>query len=179
MEFNGTIIITDPGYFAKDSDWGEDSGFDFTENTINPSLGFTKYIWNPTGYGDGSWSVIGVDKILSQLELEEHVGKIIDLVEKIEKDNTADAKNKLQIEQKKETVLGSFGVDSGSFGVFYLDEVLKYNPTLLSDLGGWCYTVIPNFIGNIEALEIKQPNEDYDINGFLILGVGNKTFYTR
>lgn len=112
MEFKGTIVITDPCYFAKDCDWDESGNFDYEDCTIH-GLGFSDYIWMPTGIGDGSWSVFG------------------------------------------------------------LDEVLEYNPSFLSDIGNWCYTVIPDFKGNVDVLEC---NEDRD---FVILGVGNKTFYTR
>lgn len=170
MDFNGTIIITDPGHFTKDEDWG--IGFDIEDCVIESSLGFSNYIWQRTTGGDGSWSVLGLDKILSQLELEEHSRNISGLIKRA---NTPKMKNDLQIEQKKETPVGTFVVDSGTFGIFYLDEVLKYCPTFLSDLGNWCYTIIPNFIGNIEVVESGLPGEEY----FTVLGVGNKTFYTR
>ena len=50
---------------------------------------------------------------------------------------------------KKQSYLGRFGVDSGTFGIFYLSEVLKYNPNFLRDHGAWLYTIVPNFTGSI------------------------------
>lgn len=173
MEFKGTIVITDPCYFAKDCDWDESGNFDYESCTIH-GLGFSDYIWMPTEIGDGSWSVFGLDELTGQIELEKHVNKVLELESALDSGKRLSvSKNELQNLQKKETVLGQFGVDSGTFGVFYLDEVLEYNPSFLSDIGNWCYTVIPDFKGNIDVLEC---NEDRD---FVILGVGNKTFYTR
>ena len=43
MDFNGTIIITDPGHFTKDEDWG--IGFDIEDCVIESSLGFSNYIF--------------------------------------------------------------------------------------------------------------------------------------
>ena len=69
---------------------------------------------------------------------------------------------------EKQKYLGRFGVDSGTFGIFYLSEVLKYNPNFLRDHGVWLYTIIEDFTGNIQ-LQFKE-------GGFNILGIGNKTF---
>lgn len=174
-EFNGTLIITDPCYFAKEEDWGEGKVFDYNEYCIR-DLGFTKFVWMPTGFGDGSWGVYGTEKIMSQIELEEHSKEVIETID----DNNGDNSNvnteiRLHKLLKQEMPIGQFCVDSGTFGVFYLDEVLKYNPSFLSDLGDWCYTIIPDFIGAVEVM--PTVSEDFEL--FKVLGVGNKTFYTR
>ena len=90
-------------------------------------------------------------------------------------------KNKIDYEKsiKQDTILGQFGVDSGTFGVFYLKDVLEYYPSFLSDLGEWCYTIIPDFVGNIDILPATGGSNLEDCRDFVILGVGNKTFYSR
>lgn len=177
MNFKKTIIITDPGYFAKDEDWGDK--FDFDELIIDKDLGFTDYIWTTTGYGDGSWGIYGIDKISGQIELEDHINKVIEL--KSDFGVSTEKSTKLQNLLKKETVLGEFSVDSGTFGIFYLDEVLKYNPNFLADIGNWCYTIITDFIGLVEVDESNvYDDDDEEISkDFCIKGIGNKTFYSR
>lgn len=176
MNFKGTIIITDPCYFAKDEDWGE--VFDY-DDLIIESPEFSSYIWNSTGYGDGSWGIYGLDKVMSSLELEEHIKKVHESLE----ENRRVSSDVISIETQKllkpETPLGTFGVDSGTFGVFLLDEVLKYNPSFLADVGEWCYTIIPDFIGSVEVIETVFGDEDTEFELFKLLGVGNKTFYSR
>ena len=176
MDFNGTIIITDPGYFAKDEDWG--NSFDYKKNTINhPS--FTNYIWKNTEIGDGSWMVISVDKVMSYLELEDHAKNVFKNQCNLEQNFSI--KNKIDYERsiKQDTILGQFGVDSGSFGIFYLDDVLNYYPSFLADLGEWCYTIIPDFKGYVEVVRSTGGSNYEDCREFYILGVGNKTFYSR
>ena len=44
MNFNGTIIITDPCYIAENKDWG--NGFNYDNMTISEEVGFSdNYIW--------------------------------------------------------------------------------------------------------------------------------------
>lgn len=58
MKFKGDIIITDPCYIFRDKDWDT-----YCEN-FNPEfiteLGFTKYLWESTIYGD--WSCTTFDR---------------------------------------------------------------------------------------------------------------------
>ncbi len=158
------IIITDPCYIAKRGDWGKTFNWELY-NIGAPE--FTDYIWTYTGQGDGSWMIVGLDKILNRVEVE----KFVKGYEKSLKEfdiNNIDSVVKLSDYMKKQSYLGRFGVDSGTFGVFYLDEVLKYNPDFLRDHGIWLYTIIPDFIGSV-MLQFKD-------GSFNILGVGNKTF---
>ena len=39
MNFNGTIIITDPYYIAENKDWG--NGFNYNNMTISEEVGFS------------------------------------------------------------------------------------------------------------------------------------------
>lgn len=158
------IIITDPCYIAKRGDWGTVFNWEFYK-VESPE--FTDYIWTYTGQGDGSWMVIEMDKILNRGDTE----KFIEGYEKSLKDfKYGDINSVVNLSKyiKKQSYLGRFGVDSGTFGIFYLSEVLKYNPNFLRDHGAWLYTIVPNFTGSI-MLQFKD-------NNFNILGIGNKTF---
>jgi hypothetical protein len=53
-----------------------------------------------------------------------------------------------ELEDQKEYI-GECGVDSGSFGVFLLDEALNYNPKFLDSLPKNCYCIIRNFTGTV------------------------------
>ena len=158
------IIITDPGYFAKDKDWGE--GFNFETMTITlPD--FSDYVWINTGFGDGTGKVFMSNKSFSQYELEETIIKL--------------RKGK-ELEERFFNA-GKFGVDSGTFGAFFYDEVLKYYPDFALDIGSWCYTIIPDFCGAIyetaldDSDEEVNDNENYYCYNYLI-GSGNKSICT-
>jgi len=158
------IIITDPYYIAKRGDWG--TIFDWEHYKISAPE-FTEYIWTYTGQGDGSWMISELKKILNRAETE----KFIEGYEKsIREFNPQDISSVVRFSEyvEKQKYLGRFGVDSGTFGIFYLSEVLKYNPNFLRDHGIWLYTIIEDFTGNIQ-LQFKE-------GGFNILGIGNKTF---
>lgn len=174
MKIDGTIIITDPCYFVKrDEDWSSnDTGFNYVTYKINPSLGFTDYIWEATKVGDGRWKVSEMNKVMCQLELEKFVEDIEDAYYSFFKNSNIDNQIKLEDLIRSRKTIGRFCVDSGSFGVFKLDEVLKYCPDFLSNYGDWCYTIIPNFIGDVNFFEDSN-------NQVHILGVGNKSFYSN
>ncbi len=157
------IIITDPSYFVKDSDWG--TGFNFDRREINlPD--FTNYVWINTGFGDGTGKVFTTDKALSQYELEE---AIIGL-----------RKTDGILEGYRD--LGRFGVDSGTFGAFYYDEVLKYYPDFALDIGSWCYTIVPDFLGSIYETSLDESDESSEESGYYcynyLIGSGNKSICT-
>ena len=171
--FSGTIIITDPCYFAKDEDWGEDSNFDYVTSEIS-SPEFTKYVWVNTGIGDGTWKVIQMKDILCQRDLEDHILKVQECFDS----DISKVTNQLKLEKLfgLRTPIGTVGVDSGSFGVFYLNEVLKYNPNFLADIDSSCYTIIKDFTGLIDTMKIES-NINSDLS--VIMGIGNKSFYTE
>lgn len=150
---NRTIIITDPCYIAKDKDWG--NGINYSNYSISLPQ-FTDYLWSHTGFGDGTGEVFLTYKPLSQLELE---GAILT-------ENTGPFKS-----------IGDFSVDSGSYGVFYYDEVLDYNPDFAMEIGSWCYTVIPDFTGAVYFTSLSNDEEGHvEVN--YIIGSGNKSFFT-
>ncbi len=165
-----SIIITDPCYVAKEKEWGEGETFDWEKSTINSPL-FSEYIWEDTGSGDGSWDVFEVDHRLGEGGLMNFVDDYAIALKNVDDfPNDENYKNILKKLESQQTKVGNFSADSGCIGVFYLDEVLKYNPDFQSGLSNNCYTIIKDFAGRI----IIYSAEDY----FHILGIGNKTFYT-
>jgi hypothetical protein len=164
------IIITDPCYIAKEGDWGKGEAFDWEESTINSNI-FSDYIWDDTVGGDGSWNVFEVNKTLGEGGLmnfvDDYAIALDNVVDHPESEYYQKTLDKLESQQTK---IGSFGSDSGCMGVFYLDEVLKYNPDFQSGLCNDCYAIIEDFAGRI----IIYKTDEY----FHILGIGNKTFYT-
>lgn len=160
VEKGRRIIITDPCYFAKDSDW--DSKFDFNKfRILSPE--FSDYVWVNTGFGDGTGKVFTSESPKSQYELEEIIIKLRN-GEDIEGFNS----------------VGSFGVDSGTFGVFYYDEVLRYYPDFAIEIGSWCYTIIDDFEGVIYDTSIDDNDERHEgcyCYNYLI-GSGNKSICT-
>lgn len=119
---NKDLIITDPCYIALDKDWGE--VFDYDDYYVEDPH-FSQYEWEETGYGDGSPRVLQVPQHMTPKEF---------LEELIDSD-----------EEREE--IGECGVDSGTFGVFILEEALKYNPEFLDKLPKTCYCIIKNFTG--------------------------------
>lgn len=171
MNFNETIIITDPCYITKDRDWGSENGFNY--NTMSISLDeFSSYIWENTGVGDGRWKVSQTKNILGLMELEKFIEDIEEAYYKFH--DKPSIENQINLENligQRETI-GRFCVDSGTFGVFYLDEVLKYKPNFLAEHGDWCYTIVENFIGEVDIYEDSREQRHF-------LGIGNKTFYSN
>jgi hypothetical protein len=124
------LIITDPCYIAKDEDWGE--SFNWEDYCIEP---FSEYEWEDTGYGDGSPKVFSIPTYYNPDDFLEKMGE-------------ADDEELEELEDQKEYI-GECGVDSGSFGVFLLDEALSYNPKFLDSLPKNCYCIIRNFTGTV------------------------------
>lgn len=159
MKVNGEwIVITDPCYIAKDEDWGQ--GFDYYENSIDPSLGFSDYMLESTG-SDGSWSVFETNR-------KESLGCLSDLLRNIYEEDEEDFEYKL-----KGTKVGTYSADAGLTSVFFYDEIVKYGP--LDDLDELvekgCAVIIKDFVG-----EIYTFFDDSDQLHFI--GIGNKSFYT-
>ena len=125
MEFNGTIIITDPCYISTGNTWGRE--FDWKTYTISLPE-FTNYLWSSTNVGDGSWKVSEMNKITSELTLEDFIEKLEDAYYNFFEYASLENESKLENLIQSRKTIWKFCVDSGSYGVFYLDEVLKHNP---------------------------------------------------
>ena len=156
MKFKGTLVITDPCYIAKKGDWG--SVIDYSDREM--PAGFTTYLFEDNKVGDGRWLVSQFKNIKLNDPAE-----FIKALEQEDPDYIGELYATGELEQ-----LGSYSVDSGCFGVFYLDEILKYNPNFQKDYSENCYTIIPNFDGDVDVLETDC--EKY------VYGTGNKTFFT-
>lgn len=61
----------------------------------------------------------------------------------------------------KEHTLGEFCADGGEVCVVLAEEVEKYNPEKLKNLGNWCYTRIPNFDGKVR-FEVEEESGVYE-----------------
>lgn len=175
MNFNGTIIITDPCYIATGSDWYDSKKFyydDWALRKINvPEI--TTYFWNKTEKEDGLWEVVELNKITNRVESEKFIADYYNAVNSFIKFQGVQEKRNLEAVFNKQHNLGRFSIDSGSFGVFYLDEVLRYNPEFLKGHGIWLYTIIENFIGDISLYYYPSDSKD-----FHLIGLGNRTFIT-
>lgn len=173
MKIDGTIIITDPCYFAEDCDWGEEGRFDYKNFLIDPSLGFSDYIWNSTGVGDGRWKVSKIkDKIFSRNELEKFIEDVEDSYYNFFKNSSIENQIKLEDLIGQRQTIGRYCVDSGTYGVFKLNEVLSYKPDFLVTNGSHCYTIIKDFKGDVDVYEDSR-NQSH------LIGVGNESFYSN
>ena len=72
--------------------------------------------------------------------------------------------------------MGSFCSDSGVVSIMLLNEVRMYNPKFDKDLDKHCYTIIKNFEGQIELLEMEE--DDGTDQRLYFLGKGNFNFRT-
>lgn len=87
---------------------------------------------------------------------------------------------------RKNKKIGSFCADAGLVGVFYLNEILKYNPDYNDhlDKDGWCATWIKDFHGEVmvQTLPINKYRQypDRVPNGWddeaRVVGTGNINF---
>ena len=72
--------------------------------------------------------------------------------------------------------LGELGSDSCMISVMLLREVRRYNFDFDKDLGKHCYTIIEDFDGEVQLVEMEDPDDD--CQRFYFLGKGNKNFRT-
>lgn len=155
MHFKGTIIITDPCYVVKDEDWENVSCYDSMSDDLTNIMGLSQCIAESTLCGD--WSCI-------TCKVEKNPYDVIDtLVDNRSEDGS----------YEYDDVLGQFCADSGEVGVFYLDDVLKYNPDFEDwmRVNDWCVTCIEDFDGEVEYF-VDSDNDAH------IVGIGNINFFT-
>lgn len=161
MKFKGTIIITDPCYVMRAEHHGSipitEDDWDTCDCGRNmEALGIKHYITESTIYGD--WGC-------STYQIQENPKEIVDKLATVSTDKC--------VEMKIIKDLGSFCADAGLVSVFYLDEVLKYNPDFSkwAKERPWCVTTIPYFDGEVEYY--------VDVNSEAhIIGTGNINFFT-
>jgi hypothetical protein len=118
-------------------------------------FGFTNWIWEDTIYGD--WGCTTYELKESSIDIEKDPNEI----------ERNDVKR----------VLGRFCADAGLVGVFYLNEILKFNPDFkypVNDYGCELATVIKDFDGDVEYLISEFDGEE----SAYIKGTGNVNFIT-
>lgn len=160
MKFKGTIIITDPCYVVKDEDWKNVSCYDSMSDDLTNIMDLSQCIAESTLCGD--WSCI-------TSKVEKNPYDVIDtLVDNRSEDGSYEYDDDLPYD-----VLGQFCADAGEVGVFYLDEVLKYNPDFEDwmRVHDWCVTTVDDFDGEIEYF-VDSDNDAH------IVGIGNINFFT-
>jgi len=141
---NRSLIITDPCYVAKEEDWG--SNFDWETNEIDPSLGFSDYLWVPSGYGDGSPVVFEIDRDIN-------LYKYFNEVSKARNNNDDESLDELYSLRND---IDGYCMDAGCMCVFYLDEVEKYYPEFFDEYADHCYSIIENFTGTVTDIEDEE-----------------------
>lgn len=146
----GTIILIDPIYLGEDVE---------IEGLVS-DLGLS-----------GKWKVSETTDILGMMELERFVEDIESAYLEFFKKPGIENQIKLEDLITKRTTIGRISSED-RLGVFLLEDALKANPSLLSEVGNWVYTIIPDFTGTIELYTDNQGLSH-------ILGVGNKSFYSN
>lgn len=155
-EFNGTIVIVDPEKFAKETDLGNKIDINLTR--ISPNLGFRNMFFTETGIGNCFLTFYRVDEPKEYYQK----GHEVYLQETIIKAFAGNIKPQA----------GQISVDSGSVGVFYLEDIEKYNPGALKGLKPWVdYIVLRNFRGRVGYIR-----DQYGVIHFY--GDGTCNFYT-
>lgn len=155
-EFNGTIVLIDPEKFAKPEDLGKkiDTGI----ARISPKLGFTSLFFSETGIGN---CFINYFKVFDAKEYYR------DGAENYVKNAVTKA---LREEIKPQD--GQISIDSGTIGIFLLDEIENYNPGALENYkAGVDYVMINNYKGKIGYFRDKYNMIHY-------FGTGSTNFYT-
>ena len=73
--------------------------------------------------------------------------------------------------------IGTFSADTGKVGVFYLQEILRYNPAFDDHIKKpWCACWIKNFAGTVRIISQTDPHGDESMH---VIGCGNQTFFSR
>lgn len=166
MKFKGTIIITDPCYVIRAEHHGstpitKDDWCTCDYGRNMEALGIEHYITESTIYGD--WGC-------STYQIQENPKETID---KLAAAYNASEDEYIGVDVKVIKDLGGFCADAGLVSVFYLDEVLKYNPDFRkwAEEHSWCVTTIPDFDGEVEYY-VDANSEAH------IIGTGNINFFT-
>ncbi len=171
LHVDGDIIITDPGYIAKDNVDYSTSPYmwdflryktdkeypDYDPETRQSAMYYEDYDkfskakekwekenesdWEKCGYGQ-NMKILGLEAITSDTLYGDWSCSVYDITKKPKK-------------------IGEFCADAGMVGVFKREEVLKYNPSFEKDLAAWCYCTIKNFCGDVQ---IKITEETYKDN---------------
>ena len=84
-------------------------------------------------------------------------------------------KSRLLFPQAPEKKIGDFAADACKVGVFYLREILRYNPAFDYHINrSWCTCWIKAFQGKVKIVEKLNPDGDERLH---LIGLGNKSFF--
>lgn len=85
--------------------------------------------------------------------------------------------SRLWFPQVPEKKIGDFSADACKVGVFYLRDILRYNPAFDAHINQpWCACWIKNFQGTVKIVTKLDPDGDESMH---LIGIGNKSFFTR
>lgn len=157
-DFNGTLVIVDPGMFVKDEDRGRKINMEKLH--ISPKLGFRTMFLTETGIDNCFLTYHKVDR-------DEYREFFKNGLESFVKNVVSDAWS-----GHIKPILGTISVDSGVVGVFLLEDIEKYNPGCLEKYkADQDYVRLENFRGKIGYIRDK-----YGMVHFY--GAGSTNFYT-
>lgn len=158
----GDILITDPCYIAKLED-------DFTTGSFYRKNFDNRCLAKSTIYGDWTCGLFKHD--FDDIDdLKSYMKEYIDTEQ-----NIIGANN-----------IGEFCADAGLCGVFYLDDVLKYNPDFDMHIEKpWCAAIIKNFKGTVHYVTIdklikdKLKTDKYPFRKYaFLIGIGENAFFS-
>ena len=85
--------------------------------------------------------------------------------------------SRLWYPQAPEKKIGEFAADACRVGVFYLREILRYNPAFDFHINKpWCACLIKGFRGSVKIVTKVDPDGDESMH---LIGIGSKSFFTR
>ena len=152
-DFNGTVVIVDPEKFAKE----DDERINIGTKKISPKLGFRSYFFQETGVGRCFLSAHRVEK-----KEYDHTGAENYASNMLSRAWSGNIKPKF----------AQISIDSGTVGVFYLEDIEKYAPNVLRKYKpGSDFLILENFKGKIGTFRDK-----YGMIHFYSSGTTN--FYT-
>ena len=76
------------------------------------------------------------------------------------------------IDRRNGEVLGRFCTDSCMVSVMLLSEIVEYNPAFSETLAKYCYTIVKDFDGIVEQVELED-------GYWMLSGKGNIDFCTE
>lgn len=161
------LIIIDPSYIPG---LLHDSDNKKLDNKINGIISETRI-------GDGSWNVyekVGDKSGNLEKELDDFITDLEEKQHQFFKYKTTESLKELDSLKIQQRKLGEIKVDSGTFGVFLLNDILHIYPNFLEETDDKLYTLIKDFSG-----ELKIKNNTSNKEELRILGIGNILFFTE
>lgn len=190
-EFKGNIIITDPLYVVKQDkfedpatkpkqsefypeNWTAPTEEDYFNNTEKAliakrcELNYNQAVSEWRDALPNDWDICNYGNDMNHLGFKNYL--ISDTVYGLWSCST--------FRYGDDELIGKFISDSGLVGVFYLDEILSYNPTWDIHLSKpYCACMIPEFQGNITIANLGGSHtSDSDVR---VIGKGSLNFYTK